>query len=98
MIAGDKVFAVFDILPQLPLQQAEPYTFVEQVRGLTFVRRGDGSNEVSLSGEHYKLFEDEAEAHAYASQRLRQHADKILEMAEAEAAKARQATVVKVGL
>ena len=96
MIEGDKVFAVFDILPQLPLVNAEPYVYVEQVRNLTFVRRIGGGKEVALN-DCYKLFDDEAEAHAYAATRLRQHADAILEMAEAEAAKSRKATVVKVG-
>lgn len=96
MIEGDKVFAVFDILPSLPIQKAEAYLFVEQVRGLTFVRLGDGSKEASL-GDCYKLFDDESEAHAYAAKRLREHADAILEMAEAEAAKARKAAVVTVG-
>lgn len=97
MIAGDKIFAVFDILPGLPLVRAEGYTLLEQVRGLAFVRRVDSGAEASL-GESYKLFDDEAEAHAYAARRLRQHADAVLELAESEAAKARKATVVKVGL
>jgi len=97
MIAGDKCWTVFDILPALPANDPREATFVATEHGMTIIRRWYNPQAEALA-EYTMVFDDEVEAWSYVAQRLRQHADHVLEAAEKAAAKARQATVVRVGL
>lgn len=97
MISNDKCWTVFDVLPALPANDVREATFVSVTDGVTIVRRGANPQAEALN-DYEAVFDDEVEAWSYVAQRLRQHADHVLEAAEKAAAKARQATVVRVGL
>lgn len=97
MIAGDKVWTVLDILPALPPIDPRAAEYVGEADGTALIRRV-GNPQVIGVDELHRVFDCEEEAWAYAAQRLRQHAEHVLDAAEKAAAKARQATVVRVGL
>jgi hypothetical protein len=97
MIAGDKVWIVFDVLPALPSNTPREATFVSAADGVTIVRGENNPQPVGVN-DYDVVFDDEVEAWSYVAQRLRQHADHVLEAAEKAAANARRATVVRVGL
>ena len=96
MIEGDKVWTVFDIMPALPPVDPRPAEFVGVHHELTLVRRA-GNPQPEVMSEYHTVFDDESEAWAHAAQRLRRYADHVLEEAEKAAAKARAATIARIG-